>query len=80
MFYLAGCHLFSAEYRLVTVYFNRYLQEEKMGSWSEMEDGKVAKREVWVMSKNWQEGRSDELTRNKQELSCESITRAAWSS
>lgn len=44
-----------------------------MGFWLEMEDGKVVKREVWVMSKNWQEGRFDEFIRNKQELSCESI-------
>lgn len=37
----------------------------------------AAKREAWVMSKNWQESRSDDLTRNKQELSCKSVTQAA---
>lgn len=37
----------------------------------------TAKREAWVVSKNWQESRSDDLTRNKQELSCKSIIQAA---
>lgn len=37
----------------------------------------TAGREAWVVSKNWQESRSDDLTRNKQELSCKSVTQAA---
>lgn len=35
-----------------------------MGSWSEIEEGrsKVGKREAWVVRKDWQESRSDDLT------------------